>query len=115
MVKTGAESEGKASQHMWEMSGTGAGSSFCRQGYSSSCTDCGNNLHALDRKRQRLSVKDLPDGSRTVLLKNAGNHTLAGLQELRQDRDLCDVIFKVRIQSCHECQIKQTFISFGVA
>ena len=69
---------------MLEMSGAGRSNS--------------DSPRALDRKRLRLVAKDLPDGSRTLLHKNAGNHTLAGLQELRQDRDLCDVVFKVRMK-----------------
>lgn len=47
-----------------------------------------------DRKRG-LIPKDQPDGTRTVVNKNAGNQTLTRLRALRQERTLCDVIFKV--------------------
>ena len=77
--------------------GEGAGSSFCLPGSSSDRTDSSNSLCALDRKQNRLVFKDLQDASRTVLRRNAGNHLLAALQELREDRNLCDVVFKVRM------------------
>ena len=64
---------------------------LCARCHCGACSDCG-------RKRgvARLGARDLPDGSRTVFSKNAGNHTLAALRDRRHDMNLCDVVFTVR-------------------
>ncbi|KAK7482772.1 hypothetical protein BaRGS_00025938, partial [Batillaria attramentaria] len=44
---------------------------------------------------KKLQPKDQPDGTRIVVSKTGGNFTLSGLRQLRQERSLCDVVFKV--------------------
>ncbi|KAK7102902.1 kelch-like protein 3 isoform X2 [Littorina saxatilis] len=46
-------------------------------------------------KRLTVTAKDMPDGTRTLMGKNAGNTTLARLRDLRRDKSLCDVILLV--------------------